>query len=207
MVVVLIAAAVLSAIIGDLKDTIAILAIVIINATLGFTQEYRAEKAMAAPKKLAVPTVRVRRAGGVKNLPAHQLVPGDIVLLETGGLVPADGRLLECVNLRVQESARTGESEPVDKISHRLSGSNLPLGDRRNMAYMGTVVTYGRGEAVITETGMKTELGRIASMLQSVGREPTPLQRRLAQLGRGFAGAALVIVAIVFVLGLCVGKS
>jgi Ca2+-transporting ATPase len=162
---------------------------------------------MAALKKLAVPTVRVRRAGGVKNLPAHQLVPGDIVLLETGGLVPADARLLECVNLRVQEAALTGESEPVDKISHRLTGSNLPLGDRRNMAYMGTVVTYGRGEAVITETGMKTELGRIASMLQSVGREPTPLQRRLAQLGRGFAGAALVIVAIVFVLGLLRGEE
>jgi P-type Ca2+ transporter type 2C len=207
MVVVLLVAAVLSAIIGDLKDTIAILAIVILNATLGFTQEYRAEKAMAALKKLAVPTVRARRDGGVKNLPAHQLVPGDIVLLETGGLVPADGRLLECANLRIQEAALTGESEPVDKVSHSLSGGNLPLGDRRNMAYMGTIVTYGRGKAIVTETGMKTELGRIASMLQSVAREQTPLQRRLAQLGRGFAVAALVIVAVVFVLGLLRGEE
>ncbi|MFQ5855896.1 MAG: cation-translocating P-type ATPase [Anaerolineae bacterium] len=223
MVIILIIAAVISAALGDYKDAIAIMAIVVLNAVLGFTQEYRAEKAMAALKKLAVPTVKVRRDGHVREISARELVPGDIVLLEAGALIPADGRLLESVNLRTQEAALTGESEPVEKSPGALAGEDpssssepalslpkgqaLPLGDRRNMVYMGTVVTYGRGLAVVTETGMHTELGRIAEMIQTVEREPTPLQRRLEQLGRGLALAALAIVTVVFTLGVLRGED
>ncbi len=207
MVVVLIIAAVVSGALGDWKDAIAILAIVVLNAVLGFSQEFRAEKAMAALKQLAVPRVKVRRDGYVAESSARELVPGDVVLLEAGALVPADGRLLESVNLRVQEAALTGESEPVEKHVHVLDRPDLPLGDRRNMVYMGTVATYGRGQAVITATGMNTELGRIAELIQTVERESTPLQRRLDQLGKGLTAAALAIVAVVFVLGLLRGED
>ena len=207
MVVILIIAAVVSALLGDYKDAIAIMAIVILNAILGFSQEYRAEKAMAALKKMAVPTVKVRRDGRVQEISARELVPGDIVMLEAGNVVPTDARLIECANLRTQEAALTGESEPVEKSTTALDGENLPLGDRFNMVYMGTVVTYGRGMTVVVETGMQTELGNIAEMIQTVEREPTPLQRRLEQLGRGLAYASLGIVAIVFVLGLLRGED
>jgi len=207
MVVILIIAAVVSAALGDWKDAIAILAIVVLNAALGFSQEFRAEKAMAALKRLAVPTVKARRDGHVVEISARELTPGDVVLLEAGALAPADGRLLESVNLRVEEAALTGESEPVEKQVHALDKPDLPIGDRRNMIYMGTVVTYGRGAAVITATGMRTELGHIAEMIQTVEREQTPLQRRLDQLGKGLAVAALAIVAVVFVLGLLRGED
>ncbi len=207
MVVILIVAAVISAALGDYQDAIAILAIVVLNAVLGVTQEYRAEKAMSALKKMAVPTVKVHRDGHVREISARDLVPGDIVLLEAGGFAPADGRLLESVNLRIQEAALTGESEPVEKHTGALAGDYLPLGDRRNMIFMGTVITYGRGLAVITGTGMRTELGLIAEMIQTVEREPTPLQRRLEQLGHGLAIAALAIVALVFALGVLRGED
>src|SRR5690349_4156820 len=207
MVVILIVAAVISAALGDHEDTIVILAIVALNAILGFTQEYRAERAMAALKKLAAPIVRARRDGHVRELAARDLVPGDIVLLEAGNLVPADGRVLESVNLRLQEAALTGESEPVDKVAHALDTADLPLGDRRNMAYMGTVVTYGRGQIVVTDTGMRTELGTVAALLQTMAPEQTPLQRRLDQLGRTLALAALAIVGVIFVLGLLRGED
>ena len=207
MVVTLIIAAFISALAGDFKDAVSILAIVVLNAVLGFTQESRAERAMAALKKLAVPTVKVRRDGRVQEVSARELVPGDIVMMEAGNLVPADCRLLKVANLRIQEAALTGESEPVEKDSKTLPADDLPLGDRRNLAYMGTVVTYGRGLGVVTETGMETELGAIATMIQMVAQEPTPLQQRLAQLGRGLALAALVIVGIVFVLGLLRGED
>jgi Ca2+-transporting ATPase len=207
MVVVLLVAAILSAILGDYRDTVAILAIVILNAVLGFRQEYRAEKAMAALKKLAVPTVKVRRADRLQEVSARSLVPGDIVLLEAGDLVPADCRLLEAVNLRTQEAALTGESEPVDKQTTAIASADLPLGDRINFAYMGTAVSYGRGTGVVTETGMSTELGKIARMIQTTERQPTPLQRRLDQLGRRLALAALFLVAIIFVEGVISGKN
>ncbi len=207
MVLILIIAAAISAILGDLTDTIVILAIVLLNAILGFTQEYRAEQTMAALKKLAVPTVKVRRDGQVAELAARDLVPGDIVLLEAGNLVPADGRIIESANIRIQEAALTGESEPVDKVTHALAATELSLGDRRNMAYMGTVMAYGRGQMVVTATGMHTELGSIAAMLQTLTREPTPLQRRLDQLGRTLALIALVIVGIIFVAGLLRGEE
>ena len=208
MVVILIIAAVVSLFLGDEKDAIAILVIVVLNAVLGFQQEYKAERAMAALKALAVPTVRVMRDGNVREVSARELVPGDVVLLEMGNVIPADGRLIESVNLRIQESALTGESEPVEKGVEPLAGKDdLALADRKNMVYMGTVATYGRGTAVITSTGMETELGRIASMIQTVGLEATPLQRRLAQLGRGLAMAALALVGIVFTLGLMRGEG
>ena len=207
MVLILIIAAAISASLGDLTDTIVILAIVLLNAILGFTQEYRAEQTMAALKKLAVPTVKIRRDGRVAELAARDLVPGDIVLLEAGNLIPADGRIIESVNVRIQESALTGESEPVDKVAHALTATELSLGDRRNMAYMGTVMAYGRGQMVVTATGMRTELGSIAAMLQTMAREPTPLQRRLDQLGRTLALIALLIVGIIFVAGLLRGEE
>ncbi|MGD9146035.1 MAG: cation-translocating P-type ATPase [Anaerolineae bacterium] len=207
MVVILIVAAVVSGALGDWKDAVAIMAIVVLNALLGLSQEYRAEKAMAALKQLAVPVVKARRDGHIVEISARELVPGDVVLLEAGAMIPADARLLESVNLRVDEAALTGESEPVEKETPTLDKPDLPVGDRLNMVYMGTVVTYGRGTAIITETGMNTELGHIAEMIQTVEREPTPLQRRLEQLGRGLAVAALVIVAVVFLLGLLRGED
>jgi Ca2+-transporting ATPase len=207
MVVILIVAAVVSAALGDYNDTIVILAIVVLNALLGFTQEYRAERAIAALKQLAVPTVKVRRDGHVQELAARDLVPGDIVLLEAGNLVPADGRVLESMNLRIQEAALTGESEPVDKAAPALDNEDLPLGDRRNMAYMGTVVTYGRGQMLVTDTGMRTELGAIAALLETMQQEPTPLQRRLDQLGRMLAVVALAIVGVIFAIGLLRGEE
>ena len=207
MVIILIVAAVVSALLGEFLEAAAIVAIIILNAILGFTQEYRAEKAMAALKKLAVPTVKVRRGGHVEEISARELVPGDVILLEAGNSVPADARLVESNNLRVQESILTGESEPVEKSTEPVEGEHLPLGDRRNMVYMGTTVTYGRGVAVVTGTGMDTELGNIAGMIQSVDAGPTPLQRRLEQLGKGLAIGATAIVVLVFVLGLLRGED
>lgn len=202
MVIVLIVAAVISGFIGEMQDTIVILAIVVLNALLGLSQEYRAEQAMAALKQMAVPTVRVKRNGRSQEISARQLVPGDIVLLEAGNLIPADGRLVEVVNLRIEESALTGESEPVDKENHPIAEEDAALGDRKNMVFMGTTVVSGRGAVVITDTGMKTQLGNIADLLQSVERDPTPLQRRLDGLGKTLAWLALVIIIVVFLLGL-----
>ena len=207
MVIVLILAVLLSVFLGDFKDAVAIAVIIGVNALLGFHQENRAEKAIAALKKMAVPTVRVRRGGRVREVSAQELVPGDLLFLEAGNVVPADCRLIESANLRIQEAALTGESEPVDKNHEFLREQDLPLAERRNMAYMGTVVTYGRGLAIVTETGMATELGRVASLLQTVGRELTPLQKRLRQLGKGLAVGALIIVGIIFALGFMRGES
>ncbi|MBI3158331.1 MAG: cation-translocating P-type ATPase [Chloroflexi bacterium] len=207
MVLVLIAAAIISAFLSDWKDAVVILAIVILNAVIGFVQEVRAEQAMAALRQMAAPHVKVRRDGHLYELDAHDLVPGDIILLEAGSAIPADARLLETANLRVEEASLTGESEPVGKVADALPEPELPLGDRLNMLYLGTVVTYGRGSAVVVETGMRTQLGRIAEMIQQVGDEKTPLQRRMAELGRTLALAALVIVAVVFALGLLRGED
>ncbi|NEP03181.1 MAG: cation-translocating P-type ATPase [Symploca sp. SIO2E9] len=201
LVVMLIVAALISAVIGDYKDAIAIVAIVILNAFLGFRQEYNAEQAMAALKKLATPNVRVRREEQVQEISARDLVPGDIVLLEAGNLVPADGRLLESINLQVQESALTGESEAVEKDAQALFEQEQSLGDRCNVVYMGTTVTYGRGTVIISETGMQTELGHIANMIQTVESEPTPLQRRLADLGKTIGAVAVAIALLIFILG------
>ncbi len=202
MVVILIFAGAVSLFLGEYTDAVVIMAIVILNAALGYSQEYRAEKAIAALKKLAVPTVRVERNGHIEEISARELVPGDIVFLEAGNKVSADGRLLEVVNLQIQEAALTGESEAVEKHTDALSEKDMPLGDRVNMAYMGTVVTYGRGTMIVTATGMDTQLGKIADMIQDVEREQTPLQRRLEGLGKYLALAALAIIAVVVLLGL-----
>ncbi len=202
MVLLLIGAAVVSVLLGEYTDAAVIAVIVVLNGVLGFVQEYRAERAMQALKSLAVPVVRVRRGGHVVETSARELVPGDVVLLEAGSAVPADGRLLEAANLRVQEATLTGESEPVEKTAEALPEGDRALGDRRNMVYLGTAVVAGRGALVVTSTGMNTELGRIAEMLQSVDREPTPLQRRMVQLGRGRLLAVIVLVGLVFAVGL-----
>jgi Ca2+-transporting ATPase len=207
MVVVLIIAGVIAAVLGDLEDTIVILALVVINTAIGFYQEYNAEKSMAALKQMAVPTVRVRRDGTVREMAAPELVPGDIVLLEAGNRVPSDGRLIHGAGLQIQEAALTGESVPVSKVVTPLEDPDVALGDRRNLVYMGTSVTTGRGEFAVTTTGMQTELGKIASLIQSVEGEQTPLQRRLDQLGKQLAGLALVIVILVIIQGWLRGES
>ena len=154
-----------------------------------------------------MPLVKVRRGGQVSEVSSRELVPGDVVLLEAGNYVPADCRIIEAANLRIQEAALTGESEPTEKASQAHPGEDLALGDRHGMAFMGTVVTYGRGTAVVTETGMKTELGAIATMIQKVESEATPLQRRLEQLGKGLALAALAVVTVIFIEGLITGGT
>jgi P-type Ca2+ transporter type 2C len=207
MVVVLLVAAVISWALHGLLDAVAILVIVVLNALLGFVQEYRAERAMAALKEMAAPIVHVRRGGEVHDVPSRNLVPGDVILLEAGSAVPADARLVEGANLRVQEASLTGESHPVDKHSAAVQFEDIPLGDRHNMLFMGTAATYGRGVAVVVETGMRTQLGRIAELIQTVESERTPLQRRMGQLGKSLAVAAVVIVTVVFLLGVLRGDE
>ncbi len=205
MVIILIVAAVISAVLGEATDVVVILAIVALNALLGIYQEYQAEQALAALSRLQVPQVRVRRGGQVQEISAEELVPGDIVLLEEGDRVPADGRLIDAVNLQMEEAVLTGESVPVSKDTAVIeSRENIPVGDRHNMAFMGTAVNYGRGEMAVTTTGLQTEIGNIAAMLLQVEEGITPLQRRLNQLGRILATGALIVVAIVFAVGFAV---
>ncbi|MEY4706154.1 MAG: hypothetical protein RL042_2359 [Nitrospirota bacterium] len=207
MILVLIGAAIVSGIVGEPPDAIAIVVIVLLNGVIGFIQEYRAERAVAALKLLAASTALVRRGGHVTELSALQLVPGDVVLLEAGNVMPADLRLIETVQLKVDESPLTGESVPVEKRTAPLSEAEAPLGDRVNLAYKGTLVTYGRGAGLVVATGMQTELGRIASMLGKDEAVKTPLQKRLALFGQRLALAALAICAIVFAVGVLRGES
>jgi Ca2+-transporting ATPase len=202
VIILLIVAAVISALLGDWVEAGAILAIVILNAVLGVVQESRAEEALAALKKLAAPEARVLRDGHRVSVPAGELVPGDIVFLEAGNYIPADVRLLEAVNLRIEEAALTGESLPVEKNAAAVLEKDIPIGDRKNTAFMGTLVSYGRGKGVVVATGMQTQLGLIAGMLQSVEQEETPLQRRLDQLGKVLGWGALGVCALVFVIGI-----
>ena len=201
VVMMLIVASIISAVLGDYVEAAAILAIVILNATLGVVQERQAEQALAALKKLAAPEAHVIRDGSRKTIPSPQVVPGDIVLLEAGNYIPADVRLLEAVNLRVEEAALTGESVPVQKDAAPVLEKEIPLGDRKNTAFMGTLVNYGRGKGIVVSTGMHTQIGLIAEMLQSVEEEDTPLQRRLDRLGKTLGSASLVICALVFIVG------
>lgn len=206
MILVLIAAAVVAGIIGEPADTITIAVIVLLNAVLGFVQEYRAEKAMAALKKMAAPSTTVVRDGQVESITAEQLVPGDLVILESGNVVPADLRLTETVQLQVDEAALTGESMPVEKQTASLAHEELSLGDRKNMSYKGTLVTFGRGRGLVVGTGMQTELGQIAVLLQDQEEGRTPLQKRLNTFSQKLAYAVLAICAIVFLAGLLRGE-
>jgi Ca2+-transporting ATPase len=202
VVILLIVASAVSALLGEWVDASAILAIVVLNTVLGIVQERRAEEALAALKRLAAPEAHVLREGHRTTVPARDLVPGDIVFLEAGNYVPADIRLLEAVNLRVEEASLTGESLPVQKNAASVLDKDVALGDRKNTSFMGTLVSYGRGRGVVTSTGMHTQLGLIARMLQNVEVEETPLQRRLDQLGRTLSIASLFLVAVVFVVAL-----
>ncbi len=201
LVIILIVAAVVSLLLGEIVDALAIIAIVVLNAILGVIQESKAEQALAALKKMAAPNAQVIRDGQQITIPARELVPGDIVLLEAGNYVPADLRLVESVNLKIEEASLTGESVPVNKDARMVLDADIPLGDRKNSAFMGTLVTYGRGKGLVTATGMSTQIGMIAELLQSYEEELTPLQQKLDQLGRMLGTAALVICGLIFVYG------
>jgi Ca2+-transporting ATPase len=207
VVMLLIVASVISALLGDYIESSAILAIVILNAALGIIQERRAEQALAALKKLAAPEAHLIRGGSRIIVPSSQVVPGDLVLLESGNYIPADVRLIEAINLRIEEAALTGESVPVQKDATMRLEADIPLGDRKNTAFMGTLVSYGRGRGVVVSTGMHTQIGLIAEMLQSVEEEETPLQKRLDQLGRTLGWAALAVCALVFIVGWLRGQN
>lgn len=207
MVLVLIGATVISFFLGEIADAITILAIIVLNAILGFVQEFRAEKSLEALKKLTAPEATVMRQGREKKVPADRLVPGDVVLLDTGDKVPADCRLLEAASLNVEEAALTGESVPVKKSVEAIGEARVSLGDRKNMVFMGTSVTRGRGRAVVVATGMNTEMGNIAGMMQEVDDTETPLQRRLAGLGRWLVIFCLLICALVVATGVMRGEA
>ncbi len=201
MILILIAAALVSGLVGDLKDAIVIVIIVVINAIVGFVQEFRAEKAMEALKNMSAPTAHVLRSGHPTEISATKLVPGDVVNLEAGNLVPADLRLLESHSLKIEEASLTGESLAVDKQTDQLQGGQMPIGDRSNMAYKGTMATYGRGVGIVIATGMKTEIGRIAQLLQE-DESQTPLQKRLADFGKKLSLVVLAICVILYIAGL-----
>jgi Ca2+-transporting ATPase len=207
MIIVLILAAIVSGLIGEPADSIAIVVIVLLNAVIGFIQEYRAEKAMAALRRMAAPTARVRREGAWREISAAELVPGDVVELEAGSIVPADLRLLEVARLRHEEAALTGESQPVDKHVQALTDLEAPIAERANMAYKGTLVVHGRGIGGVVATGQGTELGRIAAMISGTQEGQTPLQKRLAEFGRRLAWTVLAICLILFAAGVARGEE
>ena len=212
MIIILLVAAAISGVVGimegeGLLDTWIILGILIVNALIGAVQEKKAETSLEALKELASPLSKVLRDGAITETNTKLLVPGDIVILETGAVVPADIRLTEAVNLKIQESSLTGESLPVDKITEALQGDDIPLGDRKNMAFSSGMVTYGRGRGVVVATGMQTEVGKIADMLQHAGDTETPMSKRLNQLGKMLGIVALVICAVIFGVGVLYGNS
>ena len=207
LIIILLVATLLSAFLGHGIEAVAIAVIVLFAVLLGFVQEYRAEKAIDALRQMAAPTATILRDGEEVELPASEIVPGDVTLLHAGDKVPADVRLLEAINLQIEEAALTGESVPVEKQVAAIPGANLALGDRRNMAYAGTVATYGRGRAVVVGTGMNTEFGKIADMLQTIETGRTPLQENLDKVGAVLARASFVIVGIIVALGLVRGQD
>jgi Ca2+-transporting ATPase len=207
MILVLLAAAVISGVLGDLVDTLVILVIVLINAAIGLVQSWRADQALAALQRLSAAQATVLRGGQVQQVPAHVLVPGDIVLLEAGNQVPADLRLIKTAQLKVDESALTGESVTVDKHTDVLEGTEHALGDRLNMAFKGTTATHGRGHGLVVATGMATELGKVAGLLDQNNNRSTPLQLRLAAFGKRVAIAVLAICAVIFGVGVLRGEA
>ncbi len=207
MVLVLLAATMISGLLGEYTDAITIIAIVVMNAILGFVQEFKAEKSLQALKDMAAPHARVIRNGEIESIPAVEVVPGDIVLLESGDRVPADIRLFETHALYIEESALTGESVPVSKQDEVIPYEDIPLGDQKNMAFMGTLITRGTGTGIIVETGMNTEMGKIADLIQSTEEVETPLQRRLEQLGKILIVISLILTALVVVTGIWHGHN
>lgn len=212
MIIILLIAAAISGYVGvqegeGFADSIIILIIVILNAIIGVAQELKAQKSLEALKNLSAPHCKVIRNGKVENLESKYLVPGDVVVLETGDNIPADLRIIEAVNLKIQESALTGESVPVEKNADIILGTDVGIGDRVNLAFSSSLVTYGRGKGIVVETGMNTEVGKIASMLDSVDESETPLKRRLEALGKTLGIAALAICAIIFIVGAFIYKK
>jgi Ca2+-transporting ATPase len=207
MIVILMIASVVSIVVGEYTDSIIIIAIVIINAVLGVSQEYRAEKALAALKKMSAPNANVIRNGVAMTVSSGEIVPGDVVVLETGDYIPADVRLIKSINLKVEEAALTGESVPVDKHAEATLEGDIGLGDQINSGFMSTIITYGRGTGIVTSTGMNTVIGSIATMIQDVPQEDTPLQKKLTQMGKMLGTACLVICGVVFLLGLLRGEK
>lgn len=198
---ILIVAAFIAGVLGEWVDALAIIVIVILNALLGFFQECRAERSLAALRKMVTPSSKVIRDGKLQTLPSKRIVPGDLVLIEAGDRIPADGRFIQSFGLSTQEAALTGESMPIHKTADSLEAYDLSVGDKKNMGFLGTVAVSGKGYMIVTETGIQTELGKIASLLQQVSEEQTPLQKRLQELGLRLVWVCLGIVSLVFVLG------
>lgn len=207
LIVILIIAAVVSFAVGERVDAVVIIAIVIVNALLGLYQEGKAEKSLEALKKMAAPNAKVLRNGSTEIVPSNKIVPGDIVILETGDIIPADLRLVESSNLKVEEASLTGESVPVEKDANVTFDDNMALGDRINMAYSSTIVSYGRGKGVVVGTGHDTEIGKIATMIQTYDNEATPLQRKLNKLGKTLGTITIIVCILVFGLGLLQGRD
>ncbi|QMV40273.1 calcium-translocating P-type ATPase, SERCA-type [Cohnella cholangitidis] len=206
MVLVLLGATVISGLLGEMLDALTIVAIILINGILGFYQEFRAERSLRALKELSAPSAKVIRGGEYEQIPARDLVAGDIVLLESGDRVPADLRFLECNDCSVDEAALTGESVPVVKQAVRLAAEELPLGDRKNCGYLGTMVTRGTAKGVVTVTGMQTEMGKIANLIQQTEEADTPLQHRLEQLGKILIVVAIILTIVVVLAGILHGQ-
>lgn len=206
LILILLAAAVVSGIMGNLTDTLVILIIIILTALLGFLQEYRTEKAISALKKIAIPQVRVMRDQKSGWVPASVLVPGDIIFLEAGNTVPADARLIESDDLKIEEAVLTGESHSVGKTADSLKGDDLPIGDRINMVFKGTFATYGRGSAMVVATGMQTEIGCIAALLQK-NNGLTPLQEKMAWFGKRLSMLVLLLCGLFFIIGWLRGEN
>ncbi len=206
LILILLGATIISLFLGHGVESIVIAVIVLFAVLLGFVQEYRAERAIEALRQMAAPSATVVRDGVEDKIPARDLVAGDVILLHTGDRIPADARLLESINLQVEEAALTGESLPVEKHVKPLENPDLPVGDRKNMVYAGTAVTYGRGRALVAATAMKTEFGKIAQLLQTVETGKTPLQQNLDKVGTALARAAFVVVAVIVALGLFRGQ-
>jgi Ca2+-transporting ATPase len=206
LILILLLAVGLSALLGHGVEAIAIAVIVLFAVVLGFVQEYRAERAIEALRQMAAPTASVLRDGEEREVPARDLVPGDVILLHAGDKIPADARLIEAINLQVEEAALTGESLPAEKQTAPLAEGEMAVGDRKNMVYAGTAATYSRGRAIVVATGMNTEFGKIAQLLQTVETGKTPLQQNLDRLGHVLARAAMVIVLMIVALGLLRGQ-
>jgi P-type Ca2+ transporter type 2C len=202
LVIILIIAALIALALGEWVDSVAIMCIVVLNAIVGVIQESKAEQALAALKKMAAPSAQVIRDGHQVTVPGRELVPGDVVMLEAGNYVPADLRLISAVNLKVEEASLTGESVPVEKNAAPVLDKEIPLGDRKNSAFMSTMITYGRGKGLVTGTGMNTQIGMIAEMIQSYEDEDTPLQQKLQQLGKVLGTACILICVVVLIYGL-----